>query len=105
MKENLKVGDYLYLGWGSTMRGYYFYQVVKIDKSKVYLAVPKVESTGNQEGQIWIAEPSVDNKIVHHAKFIRGKLKLCTPDFKLENKYWNTLSECSVGTKFHYYGD
>lgn len=105
MKDTLKVGDYLYIGWGATMRGYNFYQVVKIDKSKVYLAQPQVQSNGNQEGETWISGPATDTTVIEHAKFIRGKLKICTPDFKVKDNYWNTFSACEINKKFHYYGD
>lgn len=105
MQLTLKPGDFLYLGYGATMRGYKFYQVLKIDKSKVYLTEPLIEANGNQEGEIWVAGPAKDSEIIQHAKFIRGKLKLCSPEFKVENNYWNTLHQCEAGKKFYYYGD
>ena len=103
MKDTLKVGDFLYFGYGATMRGYRFYQVVKIEKSKVYLTSPVVDSTGNQEGEIWVSGLSQSDVVVQKAKFIKGKLKMCDEDFKVKDSYWNTLKGCEVNQKFYYY--
>lgn len=103
----IKKGDFLVLPWGATMRGYHFYEVVSVDKSKICLTTPQVERNGDgQEGQVWISGAAPTPAITTYAKIIKGKIKLCSDqNFKVSSSYWNTLQATKENEKFHYYGD
>ena len=105
--NEIKQNDLFVNVWGCTMRKCDFYQVISVDKSKVYLRTPEFEdNSGGYDGHKWITGLSSGATYkVFKAKVIRGVLKLCDENFKVQHGSWVELKKTEIGKRENVYSD
>lgn len=117
-KADLGVGDYLVQTYGCTMHRASYYQVERIEGSRVYLCAPLTEftATGYDAGHLKLAGAGTDQTIVKHGKFTTGGLKECFPpgskdwqgrdtSWKAKDHHWDYFRPAKVGDSEYTYGD
>lgn len=112
-KENTKVGDFLMSTYGATMHRAAYWQVYRIQNTKVWL-VPtawELNATGYDAGHKKLVGPLPvgPNTELRPAKITLKGIKLATQNadgkFIAGNHYWDYLKKVEIGHSEYTYGD
>ena len=112
-KENTKVGDFLMSTYGCTMHRASYWQVYRIQNTKVWLvpAESEMNATGYDAGHLKLVGPCavVTGKELRPAKITSRGIKLAVINadgkFIAGDHYWDYLKKVEIGHSEYTYGD